>query len=169
MRALVRASALVLTASVLVVPAIAQRAGPGSGVVVAGWIERVGLPEQGLELKAKLDTGADTSSIDAREVERFRRGGVSYARFTVSAGEGRPLRIEAPVVRRATIKRAGGESDRRLVVMLRLCLAGQTVEAEVTLADRSQMSVPMLIGRNVLAGRMLVDSAAEQRTEPVCQ
>lgn len=168
MRGLSRATVLSLATAVWIAPAAAQRAVPESRLVVAGWIERVTLPEHGIELEAKLDTGADTSSIDARDIERFRKGGVSYARFLVPGGSGGGARIEAPVVRRATIKRAGGESDRRLVVKLRLCLAGQTVEAEVTLADRSQMSVPMLIGRNVLAGRLLVDSEAERRTEPVC-
>lgn len=169
MRGLFRAAVLSVATAVSIAPAAAQRAGPESRLVVAGWIERVALPEHGIELEAKLDTGADTSSIDARDVERFRKGSASFARFMVPAGDGRPVQIEAPVVRRVSIKRAGGESDRRLVVMLRLCLAGQTVEAEVTLADRSQMSVPMLIGRNVLAGRMLVDSAAERRTEPTCR
>lgn len=169
MRGLFRAAVVGIATAVWIAPAAAQRAGPESRLVVAGWIERVALPEHGIELEAKLDTGADTSSIDARDVERFRKAGTSYARFLVPTGDGGGARIEAPVVRRVSIKRAGGDSDRRLVVMLRLCLAGQTVEAEVTLADRSQMSVPMLIGRNVLAGRMLVDSAAERRTEPSCR
>lgn len=159
--------AVAVLAAVWAAPAVAREA--GGGLVVAGWIERVALPERGLELEAKLDTGADTSSVDAREIERFRKGGARYARFTIAAGDGRAVRIEAPVVRRAAIRRAGAEKDRRLVVLLRLCFAGQVVEAEVTLADRSQMSVPMLIGRNVLAGRVLVDAAAERLTQPSCQ
>lgn len=152
-------------------PATAQGTAPapGGGFVVAGWVERIGLPEHGLELDAKLDTGADTSSIDARDMVRLRKDGVSSVRFTIVSADGRQARIEAPVVRRARIKRAGGASDSRLVVRLRLCLAGQAIEAEVTLADRSQLSMPMLVGRNVLAGRVLVDAGAERRTEAACQ
>lgn len=151
-------------------PAAAQHAVPDrpAAPTVAGWVERVTLPGLGLALDAKLDTGAETSSIDGRAIEAFRRGATRMVRFDVVDGDGRTRRLEAAVVRRARIKRAGDEPDRRPVIALAVCVAGATIEAEFTVADRADLAYRLLIGRNVLAGRVLVDSAARHIASDRC-
>jgi len=136
--------------------------------VIAGWIERITLPEKSLVFDAKLDTGADTSSLNGRDIERFRRGGRPFARFALTDDGGRSVRLEAPVVRVVRIKRAGAVGHRRAVVRLKVCVAGLIADSDFTLADRGDLTYQVLIGRNVLAGRILVDSARERIVSDRC-
>lgn len=132
----------------------------GSSPLVAGWVERITFPDKGVSFEAKLDTGADTSSVNGRNVERFRRGGVSFVRFDLSDDAGRGVRVEAPVLRRVRIKRAGEDDDTvRAVIQLSVCVGGVVTDGEFTVADRADLKYQVLIGRNVLAGRILVDSS----------
>ena len=127
--------------------------------VRAGWLERVRIEPEGFEIDSKLDTGADNSSIGARDIVEFRRDGVAWVRFTVERAEDGVQVLERQVVKTIRVKRHGAQSIRRFVVNLDLCLARQRHTAQVSLADRSQFDLPMLIGRSFLAGRILVDSA----------
>ena len=141
-------------------------------LVVVGWREWVAFPEIGLPaVRAKVDTGAATSALHAHAVERFERGGAPYARFDVLPFFRRNRRVtvrcEAPVVGRRTITSSSGHTDSRLVVGVTLRL-GVRVGApewpvELTLADRRTMRFPMLLGREALAGRALVDAGASFR------
>jgi hypothetical protein len=157
--------AAIAVASVLTVPAQGARA---SEAVVAGWIERVSLTEKSLVFDAKLDTGADSSSLNGRDIVRFRRGGRPFARFMLTDDGGRTVRLEAPVVRVVRIKRAGADSHRRVAVRLKVCVAGLASESDFTLADRDDLAFQVLIGRNVLAGRIMVDSGRERIVSDRC-
>ncbi|HHH20176.1 MAG TPA: hypothetical protein ENK86_06675 [Campylobacterales bacterium] len=120
--------------------------------MVIGRLEQVRVMEVGIAKKARIDTGAKTTSIDAHEIQLFERDGQAWVRFTF---EDEP--IEKPVVRTVLIKRHGGKSIRRQVVELELKL-GQTVQTvEVTLANREKYTYAILIGRNFLRKRFLVD------------
>jgi len=136
--------------------------------VIAGWIERISLTEKSLVFDAKLDTGADSSSLNGRDIERFRRGGRPFARFALTDDSGRSVRLDAPVVRMVRIRRAGADSDRRAVVRLKVCVAGVIANGDFTLADRGDLAYQVLIGRNVLAGRILVDSGRERIVSDRC-
>lgn len=139
-----------------------------SEAVIAGWIERVSLPDKSLVFEAKLDTGADSSSLNGHDIERFRQGGQSFLRFVLSDDGGKSVKIEAPVVRLVRVKRAGTESDSRAVVRLKVCVGGKIVEGDFTVADRADLSYQVLIGRNVLAGRILVDSGRTRIVSDLC-
>lgn len=136
---------------------------PGEQTLV-GWREWVGLPGVGVEwLKAKVDTGAQTSSLHAFGLKEFERDGAPWVRFEVhpwqrSADDA--VTVELPVHDRRRVRSSSGHTERRIVVMLEVRLHGRTLPAEVTLTRRDAMGFRMLIGRELLAGDFLVDSAA---------
>lgn len=138
---------------------------------VLGWVEYVEFERPRVRLKAKLDTGATTSSLNAVNLRRFRRGGVSWARFEVldPEVEGKRFTFEAPVVRTARIRRHDGLIQQRPVVKLAMCLGHVMLVRQFTLIDRSDFNYQVLVGRNFLRGKIVVDSASRFETRPECE
>ncbi|MDT0157296.1 ATP-dependent zinc protease [Microbacterium sp. ARD32] len=128
-----------------------------------GWREWVGLPDLGVDwIKAKIDTGARTSSLHAFDVVEFERDGGDWVRFAVHPWqESRADAVvhESPVHDRRAVRSSSGHAEERLVVQLRMRLVGQIVEGEVTLTNRDEMGFRMLIGRQVLRRGFIVDPA----------
>lgn len=126
-----------------------------------GWREWTSFPEHGIPwIKAKIDTGARTSALHAFGVEESADG--STVSFTVQPWQGTDgdaVRVELPVHDRRVVRSSSGHTEERLVVLMRIELAGQPVMAEVTLTNRDAMGFRMLIGREALHG-FLVDPAA---------
>jgi hypothetical protein len=123
----------------------------------------VSLPELGVDwIKAKIDTGARTSSLHAFDIEEFRRDGQDWVRFAVrpwQESQADAVIHECPVHDRRAVRSSSGHAEDRLVVMLRMRLVGQDVQGEVTLTNRDEMGFRMLIGRQVLRGGFIVDPA----------
>jgi hypothetical protein len=129
-----------------------------AGFMVIGELEHVNIMPEDLRLKARIDTGAQTSSIGVSSVRSFERDGKKWLHFSVEGPDGKKLMdFEKPVLRTAKIKRHGAEAIERPVVKLKIMLGNKEMEREFTLADRAQYKFPVLIGRNVLAGKYLVD------------
>lgn len=125
---------------------------------VVGWRELVALPDLALSgIPAKIDTGARTSSLHADILEEFEREGEKYVRFCVD-WSGKRHECEAIHVAIRGITSSNGETQRRYVIKTPLTLGDLTFRAEISLADRSDMKFPMLIGRSSLRRRFLVDS-----------
>ncbi|MGY6553275.1 MAG: ATP-dependent zinc protease family protein [Wenzhouxiangella sp.] len=136
---------------------------------IFGWVEKVQLFDGDLAVYALLDTGAQTSSLDASGIYRFRKDGQRMVRFTVTDPEtGDELTLEKPLVRNVRIIRHDGNHQRRPVIKLPLCLGGQLREVEVNLIDRSQLTYPMLLGRSVLQDFALVDAGQRLLHPPSC-
>lgn len=134
-----------------------------------GWVERVELTNVGFELKAKLDTGAETSSLDAIHIKRFRRKGESWVRFTIEDPQSdEEVELERPLIRRVKIKRHEGEPQRRSVVELEVCLGDHRRKVEFSLIDRSEFIYPVLLGRQALAGIAVVDPKETFLFSPDC-
>ncbi|RMH17396.1 MAG: hypothetical protein D6696_15830 [Acidobacteria bacterium] len=135
-----------------------------------GWAERVLIGPGRLQLDAKLDTGADTSSLDAAHIRRIRRGNQRLIRFELIDREsGETITVERPLIRRATIKRHGGEHQRRPVVAIDVCLGTHLLrQIEVTLIDRSEFNYPLLLGRSALEGVAVVDPELSFTQKPRC-
>ncbi len=128
--------------------------------MLVGWREMVSLPDfAGVRIPAKIDTGARTSSLHATEIERFDRGGQRWVRFLLDLGQGRneAVTCEVPRVDRRIITSSNGESQDRFIIRTRLVLGEHAFRAEFSLANRSDMKFPILIGRTALKGRFLVD------------
>jgi hypothetical protein len=139
------------------------------GMRVAGWIENVSIFPGNLKIKAKLDTGARHSSLNAKYIEEFDRDGEKWVRFNLKNWKGRTENIEARVIRTATIKQHDTESATRPVIRLGICLGNVYKEVEVNLQDRSKFNYQMLIGRSYLRKSILVDSSVTFTVEPDCQ
>ncbi len=155
-----------ISASVLALAATANAAAERD---IFGWVEPVVLVEAGYELEAKLDTGAETSSLDAVDIRRFRRKGKSWVRFTVEDHDrGAETRLERPLLRRVRIKRHDGKSQLRSVVSLTVCLGDHRRKVEFSLIDRSEFVYPVLLGRSALAGIAVVDPDQTNLSDPAC-
>ncbi|UAB79430.1 ATP-dependent zinc protease [Erythrobacter sp. SCSIO 43205] len=125
---------------------------------ILGWREMVGLPELGLdEIPAKIDTGARTSSLHAEVLEEIEREDGRYVRFAVDWDGVRHEGVAIHVDVRG-ITSSNGETQKRYVIKTPLKIGSQLFKAEISLADRSDMKFPMLIGRTALRRRFLVDS-----------
>lgn len=139
-----------------------------SGTIVMGWVETVTVFPGGLKLAAKLDTGAQTSSIDVSRPEIFSREGRQWVRFRVSDRKGATIGFERPVVRIARIRRSDSKTVERPVVMLGLCLGARYRNVEVNLAKRSHLDYPLLVGRSSMQG-IAVDPSRKFTADPRCQ
>ena len=127
---------------------------------VVGWRELVHLPELGLHgVSAKIDTGARTSSLHGTVLEEFERDGQKYVRFAVDYERQHVRKVcEAVHVDVRGITSSNGETQYRYVIKTPLKIGDVEFRAEVSLADRSDMKFPMLIGRSSLRRRFVVDS-----------
>ncbi|MDD2902929.1 MAG: RimK/LysX family protein [Syntrophales bacterium] len=133
-----------------------------------GWVEKVRLYPGGLILQAKLDSGAEFCSLNASNLTEFTRQGQKWVKFQVANHLGQTKTFECQVRRLAKIKRRGGGFHRRPVVKLGLCLGNLFEEVEVNLADRTGFIYPLLIGRNFMRGKLVIDPATMFTVEPQC-
>lgn len=120
---------------------------------VYGWKEWIKVGTKADAMRAKLDSGARTSSLHAEGIEEFERDGRPWVRFTMldSNIEGfKEVLIKAPVQRVARVKNTDATIERRFVVELGFEIGGRQLREEFTLNDRSTMTCPVLIGRNAL-------------------
>jgi hypothetical protein len=132
---------------------------PRQSLPVVGWREWVGLP--GLKiarLRAKVDTGARTSSLHAEAFEVFRRGKDEYARFEVPTKFDGVVICEAPLAEHRSVRSSSGHETLRPVIVTDCEVMQSRWRIELTLADRGSMVFPMLLGRQALEGRFLVDA-----------
>ena len=129
-----------------------------AGLIIIGEVEKVTFKTKDLRLNARIDTGAETSSLGVVDQQPFERDGKKWLRFSVKdPAKEKLIFFERPVVRIASIKRHGAENVERPVVKLKVMLGTIEMERKFTLADRSKYEFPVLIGRNVLNGKYLVD------------
>ena len=135
---------------------------PTHSSTLIGWREWVSLPDVGIPwIKAKVDTGARSSSLHAQHIREFERDGVPWVRFDVRPWQGAHelVPVELPVFDRRDVRSSSGHAQSRLVVLLDLVLVGRRVTAEVTLSNRSEMGFRMLIGREALRQGFTIDPA----------
>ena len=160
---------LLLTAALLGLCSLALA---DSAKPVFGWVEKVTLEPWGVEVKAKLDTGALTSSLHAKNIQIFKKDGHHWVRFTVNVidkatGKEVEKTYERPRYRRVLVRGAGG-ADHRPVVMMNVCVGNSVHREQFTLQDRSDMIYPMLIGRRTLQHLGLVDVSQTFGHPPIC-
>lgn len=127
-----------------------------------GWREWVLFEGKNNHLRAKLDTGARTSTIHAEEVELFERDREEWVRFVVvdperEGHEAETVSYECPVERVARVRNADGQTSERIVVLLSFWLGGEQTTAEFTLNSRHGMLNPVLLGRRAIRELGFVD------------
>lgn len=136
-------------------------AGTSKSKIIVGSEEWCGLPELGIPaVKARVDSGAKTSSLHAFNIRSFKRAGeswVSYELHPIQHNRQVIVRCESKVFDRRMVKSSSGVAEKRFVIKTTLNLSGQSWEIEVTLANRDSMGYRMLLGRAAMLGRILVD------------
>lgn len=111
-------------------------------------------------IKARIDSGAKTSSIHAFNIQNFRRNGeswVSFEVFPLQNNRRATIRCEKKVVDKRTVKSSSGISETRYVITTMLKMGDSEWEVELTLANRDSMGYRMLLGREAMKGRIIVD------------
>lgn len=126
-----------------------------------GWREWVSLPALGIgAIKAKIDTGARSSSLHAFDIKAIKLDGEHWVEFKVHPQQHQTsefIHCRAPVKDYRQVTDSGGHRSMRYVIETSICIGDEEFLAEMTLADRSQMLFRMLLGRTAMKNRYIVD------------
>ena len=138
-----------------------KRVRPVPSALTVGWREWVALPDLDVKsIKAKVDTGARTSSLHAFDIETFKRKGKEWVRFKIHPQQRKALpeiTAEAKVLEYRGVKSSGGHVTKRPVILTTVEVVGQRLTIELTLASRDTMGFRMLLGREAVRGKFVVD------------
>jgi hypothetical protein len=139
---------------------------PGEGdageKISIGEVEDVVLMPWGVRLPARIDTGAATSSLDARDLKV--KNGVAEFKLPRKYGS---LQLHLPVIGWRNIRSADFK-ERRPIVQITFCLGAKILHTEVNLNDRSTVKYPLILGRNVLKDYFVVDCGRSNCLPPSC-
>lgn len=145
----------------VVVPAVSieEQAKKTHKLGIIGEVEPVYFSPLKKPILARIDTGAENSSIDAQNIELFEREGVKWVSFDFhNKRTGEKHRFEKRVYKQVKIKRQEF-SEERIVVLMTVKIGSERISAQFSLANREKFEYQALIGRNILKGRALVDTA----------
>lgn len=135
-------------------------AGAPMEYAAVGWREWITFPDfGGIRVKAKVDTGARTSSIHATAIEHVARDGrdwIDFCLFPHQNNHDTFVKCSAPMVERRVITDSGGHAEDRFVVLARIGLGAQTWDIELSLTQRDTMGFRMLLGRTAIRNRFVV-------------
>lgn len=135
-----------------------------SEAVLVGWREWAALPDWEIAaIKAKIDTGAKTSAIHAFDIAASERKGRRFAEFTLAPLQRRrrpEMRCRAPLIGKRRIRCSNGAVEDRFIVKAKIALGAAQFVIELSLADRDEMGFRLLLGRDALRRRFLVDPGA---------
>ncbi|MDH5345291.1 MAG: RimK/LysX family protein, partial [Gammaproteobacteria bacterium] len=139
----------------------------GEEKIIVGSQEWCAFPDLGVPaVKARVDSGATTSSIHAFNIQAFKRHGETWVSFELHPLQGNrrtTLKCEAVVVDRRVIRSSSGITEKRYVIGTTLSLGKQAWNIEISLANRDSMGYRMLLGRQAMGDRILVDPSASFR------
>ncbi|MCL4161140.1 UNVERIFIED_CONTAM: hypothetical protein GTU68_019938, partial [Idotea baltica] len=128
---------------------------------VIGWREWVKLSDLGVSrIKVKVDTGARSSALHAYDVKEFTKDGEAWVRFKIHPDQRsskKIVRAEAKILDYRMVKNTGGKATKRPVILTHVTLLDMTWSVELTLANRDEMGFRMLLGREAIRRRLLVD------------
>lgn len=130
-----------------------------------GSIEYCSLPKLEIEnLTVRVDTGAATSSLHVDDIEEFERDGELWVKFLMHPDihdVSRTVKKAAKVVTQKRVKSSTATREKRYVIETEIAMASLTWPIEITLTDRSEMTYLMLLGRQAMIGRFIVDPEFE--------
>lgn len=135
---------------------------------VIGWREWVGLPDLGTSwIKAKVDTGARTSSLHAFDLELFEQLGHSWVRFTIHPWQNSARdasTVEVPVVDERGVRSSNGSVETRPVIRTTLRVGATEMSIDLGLTRRDAMGFRMLLGRGAIRSAFTVDAGRSYLT-----
>lgn len=130
-----------------------------------GYVEPIVLVEGNIRMQARLDTGAETTSLHATDIEHFEKDDDDWVRFTTEGDDGKNAEYEREIVHDVKIV---GEEDARPVIMMEVCLGNLQKTVEVNLNDRSELTYSALIGRNFMQPGIMVNGSEKNTSNPDC-
>lgn len=133
-----------------------------------GWLEKATITAGGFLIEAKIDTGADNSSINARDPKVYLREGKPWVKFSVFNKLGNEAVIDQPIVKTTRIKMKDGNLQQRSVIEMDICLGRLKKRTQVNLVDRSHFKHQLLIGRSFLSPDYLVDTGRTHLVNSQC-
>lgn len=127
-----------------------------------GWREWVALPEFGVEeIKAKIDTGARTSALHAYALKTKSVGDETIAYFEIhpiQRSAAKPVAVEAPIAGWRSVTSSNGVSESRPLIITPITIGDLTWEIELTLTRRDEMGFRLLLGRQAVRRKFLIDA-----------
>ncbi len=139
------------------------------GKTITGWVEDVYIYPEVFVIRAKIDTGAENSSLHATRISFYKYQGKRWLRFRLDNRYGETMLITKPVIRTVRIKRHLGEVQERPVIRLGICLSGITKTVDVNVVDRSGFDYQLLLGRSFLQNDFLVDPSTTDKSNANCK
>ena len=134
---------------------------------IVGWREWIALPALGLDrVKAKFDTGARTSALHAWDQEIVELDGSPWVRFhahPIQNDDDYVVHCTAPLADRRWVTNSGGTRERRNVIRTPIRIGEEEWVIEITLTNRDEMGFRMLVGRQAMRGRLIVDPMRSYR------
>lgn len=127
--------------------------------VLIGRVEWVELPDLKIKLKARIDTGAKTTSLHATNIEEVEQRGELFVKFQTQDLEGKTIQVVRKVETTQKVSNTAGFVSKRYVIKEKLKMGSIEREVSINLNDRSKMDYKFLVGRNLLLGRFIVDVA----------
>lgn len=141
---------------------LAQKAKKLYSLGIIGEVEPVRFPPMKGSLLARIDTGAAKSSLYAHNIVEFEREGKKWVSFDIiNPQTNETHHFEKRIHKQTTIRRQS-ENEDRLVVLMMLHIGKEKLNVAFSLADRSKFDYPVLIGRNIIKGRAIVDTSISQ-------
>ena len=129
---------------------------------IVGGVETLYVPPFEVSFQARMDTGAETSSIDAHNIRPFERDGEKWVSFDIiNRKNNKKHHFEKPIIRKTNIVRTL-KKEKRFVVNFPIKMGNEIINEEFTLNDRSKFEYQVLIGRNIINGRFLIDPSIEK-------
>nr|WP_232225685.1 RimK/LysX family protein [Leptospira terpstrae] len=123
---------------------------------IVGRVEWVEFPNWKLKLRARVDTGAKSCSIHAINIERVTENGEVFVLFDTFVDE-KPVRLKSKFIKEAKVTSTSGISENRIIISELMKMGKYKEEVIINLNDRTNLTYPILIGRNFLMGKFLVD------------
>ncbi|WP_414467764.1 ATP-dependent zinc protease [Leptospira mtsangambouensis] len=123
---------------------------------IIGRVEWVEFPNWKLKLRARIDTGAKSCSIHAVNIERLTENGEEFVVFETFVDE-KPVKLKSRFVKEAKVSSTSGVSEKRIMIREVMKMGKIKEEVIINLNDRTNLNYPILIGRNYLMGKFLVD------------
>jgi hypothetical protein len=127
--------------------------------VLIGRIEWVGMPELKIKHKARIDTGAKTTSMHAINIEEVEQRGELFVKFQTIDSEGKTVEVVRKVDTTQRVSNTAGLVSKRYVIKEKIKIGSIEREVNINLNDRTKMDYKFLVGRNLLLGRFIVDVA----------
>ncbi len=129
---------------------------------VIGWREWLSLPNLEIaRIKAKIDTGARSSALHAFDIDIFKRRGLDFVRFKIHPfqhNSADTITAESELLDMRHVRNSGGHAQLRPVIRTTVALGGRQWPLELTLTNRDVMGFRMLLGRQAVRQRFLIDS-----------